>query len=212
MNGVASGARVAGTTPDERAARDRAAIIRAAHRLIGRHGVTTSVEEILRAAKVNRRTFYRHFPSKDALVLAMQQEAGRLVRDRLRAAVDGAADGRNAVVAWIGEYLTIGWDERRLRKGRTFIAAEVGAVAGISDALEEIHACHRAILAGAFARAGADGSLRAVRPERDAFAVHAVALRCVEMRSRDRLPRSYRAVKSDLIDLFVRQAVPEEAS
>ncbi|HVW44619.1 MAG TPA: helix-turn-helix domain-containing protein [Amycolatopsis sp.] len=190
-----------------RAERDRAAIIRAAHRLIGRYGRVTSIEDILLSAKVNRRTFYRHFPSKDALVLAMQREAGELVRDRLRAAVNGAVDGRAAVVAWIEEFLTIGWDDRRIRESRTFVAAEVGLVAGISDALEEIHSCHRAILADAVRRAGRDGSLPDAQPARDAFAIHAVVQRCVEMRARGWLPRSYGAVVKDVLGIFVPSAV-----
>src|ERR1700684_1845517 len=96
-----------------RAERERTAIIRAAHRLIGHSaGGTTSIEDILRAAGVNRRTFYRHFPSKDALVLAMQHEAGELVREALWSATAGAANGRAAVLAWIEEFLSIGWDTR----------------------------------------------------------------------------------------------------
>jgi AcrR family transcriptional regulator len=84
-----------------RAERERTAIIRAAHRLIGRGAGATPIEDILRGAGVNRRTFYRHFPSKDALVLAMQHEAGELVREALRSATGRAADGRAAVAAWI---------------------------------------------------------------------------------------------------------------
>ncbi|WP_330255030.1 TetR/AcrR family transcriptional regulator [Nocardia sp. NBC_00565] len=200
--GIGSGQAVA--DPPVQADRERAAIIRAAHRLIGRHGVATPIEDILRAAKVNRRTFYRHFPSKDALVLAMQREAGELVEDGLRAAVDGSLSGRAAVVAWIEEFLTVGWDERRMREGRTFVAPEVGLVVGFADALEEIYACHREVLAGALARARADGSLPGAMPERDAFAIHAVALRSVEMRARGRLERPYEAVRDDIVGLFVR--------
>src|ERR1700749_2546099 len=82
---------------DSRAARERAAIIRAAHRLIGGgRGGTTPIEDILRGAGVNRRTFYSHFPSKDALVLAMQHEAGELVRGGLWWAPPPGPPGRAA--------------------------------------------------------------------------------------------------------------------
>ncbi|MFJ8816405.1 TetR/AcrR family transcriptional regulator [Amycolatopsis thermoflava] len=187
----------------DRGEQERAGIIRAAHRLIGRGGTGTAIEDILRAAGVNRRTFYRHFPSKDALVLAMQREAGELVRDRLRAAAEGAADGRAAVIAWIEEFLAIGWHERRSREGRTFLAPEVGLVAGIADALEDLHACHREILAGAFRRAREDGTLPGAVPGRDAFAVHAVVLRCLEMRARARLDRPYAVVRDEIVQVFV---------
>src|ERR1700691_4143889 len=136
QSGRQAGPAVPATADAEaRAERERTAIIRAAHRLIGHSaGGATPIEDILRAAGVNRRTFYRHFPSKDALVLAMQQEAGELVSEALHAATGRAADGRAAVLAWIEEFLSIGWDARRLREGRTFLAPEGGLVAGIATA------------------------------------------------------------------------------
>ena len=199
------GLAVAGTDDAEpRAERERAAIIRAAHRLIGQSaGGTTSIEDILRAAGVNRRTFYRHFPSKDALVLAMQHEAGELVGEALRSATGRAADGRAAVVAWIEEFLSIGWDTRRLREGETFLSPEVGLVAGIATAMEDIHGRHRAVLEAALRRALTDQTAPAVAPERDAFAIHAVVLRCLEMRARGRLDRSYRAACDEIVGLFL---------
>jgi AcrR family transcriptional regulator len=187
-----------------RVERERASIIRAAHRLIGGGaGGTTSIEDILRAAGVNRRTFYRHFPSKDALLLAMQHEAGELVRDALWSATGRAADGRAAVAAWIEEFLAVGWDARRLREGRTFLAPEVGLVAGIATAMEDIHARHRAVLEAALRRALTDRTLPAAVPERDAFAIHAVALRCLEMRARGRLDLPYQAACDEITGVFL---------
>ena len=75
----------------------------------------------------------------------MQHEAGELVREALWSATARAADGRAAVLAWIEEFLSIGWDTRRLREGRTFLAPEVGLVAGVATAMEDIHAGHRAM-------------------------------------------------------------------
>ena len=187
-----------------RAARERAAIIRAAHRLIGAAtGGTTPIEDILRGAGVNRRTFYSHFPSKDALVLAMQHEAGELVRESLWSATARAPDGRSAVVTWIEEYLAVGWDTRRLSEGRTFLSPEVGLVAGVAAAMEDIHARHRSVLEAALRRARADQTVPAAAPERDAFAIHAVVLRCLEMRARGRLDRTYLAVRDEIVGLFV---------
>ena len=192
------------TDAQARAERERRAIIRAAHRLIGQSaGGTTPIEDILRGAGVNRRTFYRHFPSKDALVLAMQQEAGDLVSEALRAATGRAADGGAAVLAWIEEFLSIGWDAPRLREGRTFLAPEVGLVAGIATAMEDIHARHRAVLEAALGRARADDTLPAAVPDRDAFAIHAVVLRCLEMRARGRLDLSYQAARDGITALFL---------
>src|SRR5690606_8869852 len=85
-----------------------------------------------------------------------------------------AADPAAAVVAWIEEYLGIGWDERRARDGRTFLSPEVGLTTGIAGALEETYARHRQVVADVLARGREDGSLPGARPERDAFAIHAV--------------------------------------
>ena len=187
-----------------RAERERTAIIRAAHRLIGHSaGGTTPIEEILRAAGVNRRTFYRHFPSKDALVLAMQHEAGELVREALRSATGQAAAGRAAVLAWIEEFLSIGWDARRLREGRTFLAPEVGLVVGVATAMEDIHARHRAVLEAALRRALTDLTLPATVPVRDALATHAVVLRYLEMRARGRLDLPYHEARDEITALFL---------
>jgi AcrR family transcriptional regulator len=192
-----------------RAERERTAIIRAAHRLIGQSaGGSTPIEDILRAAGVNRRTFYHHFPSKDALVLAMQHEAGELVREALRSATGQAADGRAAVLAWIEEFLSIGWDTRRLREGRTFLAPEVGLVAGIATAMEDIHARHRAVLEAGLRRALTDRTLPSAVPERDAFAIHAVVLRCLEMRARGRLDLPYQAARDEITGLFLGSGAP----
>ncbi|WP_261556836.1 TetR/AcrR family transcriptional regulator [Frankia tisae] len=201
-----------GPVDSGRAERERRAIIRAAHRLIGQEErATTPLEDILRGAGVNRRTFYRHFPSKDALVLTMQREAADGVRDSLRAAVGRAGDARAAAVAWIEELLGIGWDERASRDGRTFMTPEVGLVVGIADALEDIYAEHRGILAEVLADGRTDGSLPAAEPEWDALAIHAVVVRYLEMRARGRLDRPYTAVLDDVVRRFLPAAPPAAA-
>ena len=72
------------------AARDR--ILRAAGRLFYDEGIhAVGVERVITAAAVTRVTFYRHFPSKDALIDAYLRERGDRMRERI-AAVHGAAD------------------------------------------------------------------------------------------------------------------------
>jgi AcrR family transcriptional regulator len=49
----------------------RAHILQTAHDLFYQHGIrATGVDTVIAAAKVTKVTFYRHFPSKDALVMA----------------------------------------------------------------------------------------------------------------------------------------------
>jgi AcrR family transcriptional regulator len=188
----------------EQAKQERGSIIRAAHRLIGRDGTrSTSIQDILQLAGVNRRIFYRHFDSKDDLVLAMQAQASETVLRALRAATNAAADPAAAVVAWIEQYLGIGWDDHRSRDGRTFLSPEVGLTAGIAGALEDTYARHRQILADVLTRGQEDRSLPGARPESDAFAIHAVVLRHLEARIRGHLDLPYTRVRDDVVDLFL---------
>jgi AcrR family transcriptional regulator len=183
---------------------ERDAIIRAAHRLIG-HGdeSLTSIETILRAARVNRRVFYRHFASKDDLFIAMQDQAGELILSDLRSAVDGADSPAAAMVAWIEHYLSIGWDPARFRDARTFLTAEVALARGSAAALEVTYARHRQLLADVLADGLADGTLSNARPSLDAFAIHAIAVRHIEARIRGWADLSYGEVRDQVVALFM---------
>jgi AcrR family transcriptional regulator len=62
-----------GSAPGKSAARQR--IMAAAHQLFYTQGIrATGIEELLTVANVARMSFYKHFPSKQALVLAFLQE------------------------------------------------------------------------------------------------------------------------------------------
>ncbi|RAV03967.1 TetR/AcrR family transcriptional regulator [Mycolicibacter senuensis] len=183
---------------------ERDAIVRAAYRLIGRDASsTTSIENILRSARVNRRTFYRHFASKDDLIIAMQDWAGELILSGVRQAVDTAVSPPAAVAAWIDEYLSIGWDEARFRDALAFLSSEVTGAPGIAAALEATYARHREPLAEALAAGLADGSLPGARPELDAFAIHAVAVRHVEARIRGHLDKDFGEVRDAVVRLVL---------
>ena len=68
-----------------------------ARRLFARHGFrATSIDEIARAAGVSRTTFFRYFPSKEAVVFASQE---RTVEEFARALAERPA-GENALRAF----------------------------------------------------------------------------------------------------------------
>jgi hypothetical protein len=64
-------------------------------------------------------------------------------------------------------------------------------------------AVHRAVLETALRRALTDLTLPAAVPERDAFAIHAVVLRYLEMRARGRLALSYHEARDEITGLFL---------
>jgi AcrR family transcriptional regulator len=182
---------------------ERDAIMRAAYRLIsrggGHTGATTSIENILRAAGVNRRIFYRHFSSKDDLIIAMQEWAGDLILADLKKAVAAADTPAAAVAAWIEDYLSIGWHEARFRDALAFMSSDVTGAPGIAAALEATYARHREVLTDVLAAGLADGSLPNARPELDSFAIHAVAVRHLEARIRGRLDNDFHEVRDHLV-------------
>ncbi|MDV3124525.1 TetR/AcrR family transcriptional regulator [Mycobacterium sp. 21AC1] len=185
---------------------ERDAIMRAAYRLIS--GTTsptasTSIERILQAAGVNRRIFYRHFASKDDLIIAMQEWAGDLILTDLRKAVSSAETPSAAVTAWIEDYLSIGWRETRFRDALAFMSSEVAGAPGMGAGLEATYARHREVLTAALSAGLADGTLPNARPEFDSFAIHAIAVRHVEARIRGRLDTDFTEVRDQVVALVL---------
>lgn len=66
---------------------------------------TTTVADVVRAARTSRRTFYEHFDSKEACFVALLTDANRDMIMEISAAVDQSArwpvQVRQAVAAWI---------------------------------------------------------------------------------------------------------------
>ena len=168
-------------------AAQRARILRAAQRLHAAGGSrSVTVEDVLAATGYNRRIFYRHFASKDDLALAMARRAGDQLRDGLERVAAEAPDERAAVVAYIDHFLGVGWDRARQRDGRVFLTHEMEMTAGLSATLEDIYDEHRAILRRLLKAARDRCGLAGIDPELDAFALHAVILRHLELRVRGR--------------------------
>lgn len=186
---------------------ERDVIMRAAYRLISQGSssiaTTTSIENILRTAGVNRRIFYRHFASKDDLVIAMQEWAGDLILTDLKKAVAATDTPAASVIAWIEDYLSIGWQETRFRDALAFMSPDFIHTPGITAALETTYARHREVLTVALGRGLADGSLPNARPELDSFAIHAVAVRHLEARIRGRVDTDFDEVRDHVVDFVL---------
>jgi AcrR family transcriptional regulator len=85
------------TTPRER-------ILAAATLLFAENGVSrTGVDTLIEAAGVAKATFYRHFPSKDALVVAWLEDPRTRWFDRLRAQVESQAGAPDEIVPMLFE-------------------------------------------------------------------------------------------------------------
>jgi AcrR family transcriptional regulator len=189
--------------------RDR--VLAAASLLFAENGVSrTGVDTLIEAAGVAKATFYRHFPSKDALIVAWLQDPGTRWFDRVRAQVESQAAGPGdvipllfeAVAEWLeaGDfvgcpYLNIaievtGTAHPAAEASRTYLA-EIGqyltdslAKAGHPEAARlgpEVHS----LLAGAISLGVANRSSAHALAARDA-AMHLITEGDVQERERER--------------------------
>jgi AcrR family transcriptional regulator len=86
------------------AARNRQRLLDAARDAFHRHGVTASLDDVARAAGVGPGTLYRHFPTRDQLVLAVIDE-GLTDIHRLGTALLDDDDPLHALRRWLNAYV-----------------------------------------------------------------------------------------------------------
>jgi AcrR family transcriptional regulator len=142
----------------------------------GAAGLT--VAEVLAEAGLSTRAFYRHFQSKDELVLAVFEHEARRRHAALEARLAAATSPRAALEIWIDEMLALGFDPRRAR--RTQVLASEGARAQ-ADFPEEF----AAIVAGAVRPLEAVlGQIPGADPPRDAWSIYAVTWELVQQKLR----------------------------
>jgi AcrR family transcriptional regulator len=139
------------------AARPRARIVKSARELFYRDGIhTVSVDQIAEAAGTNKTTLYRHFDSKDELVVECLREVAREL-DRAWAEIerDHAGAPKQQLLAWL-RFLAefkVGSDQR----GCAFANAAIQ----LSDpqhparrVIEEAKSRHRQMIVGLCRKAG----------------------------------------------------------
>ena len=84
----------------------RSRILQAASRVFADKGARqTTVEDILQAADVSRRTFYQHFRNKDEVLAALYQVACELVVEALTAAASSAKKPMKRLEGCVDAYL-----------------------------------------------------------------------------------------------------------
>jgi AcrR family transcriptional regulator len=160
---------------EEKYRAEKQQIVRAAYELIQRDGSKeTSVHDVLHAAGLSTRAFYRHFRSKDELVLEMYRVDCDRVNATLAAAVASAPDPVAALEAWIDQNLAVVYDTRRLRHAVVLSSAEVSSAEGFTDVKNDGLAAQRAPLIELLREGRAQGVFPLADPETDALAIQAV--------------------------------------
>jgi AcrR family transcriptional regulator len=149
---------------------ERRALIDAGISVLRRSGSEgCTVADVLEEAGLSTRAFYRHFGSKDELVLAIYEYDARATQTRLRDRMDAAGSPRAALEVWIDETLALGFDTRRARRTRPLAKEGLRLQA-------EFPKQFSAIVKGVIdPLAGVLRAFPAAHPERDARSIHAVA-------------------------------------
>lgn len=137
----------------KRATRDD--LVAQAARLFDAHGFDeTTTEQIAEAADVSQRTFFRHFPSKEAVLYADMDDQRRRVRDALldRPADEPVLDAVRAAIMSLADDFQ---DDRELRFLQARMAAAYPTVSAYSRAVVQAQ-WERELIAAIASRMGVD--------------------------------------------------------
>ena len=148
-------------------------LMSAAEALLARGGYAgLRVDDVLDAAGLSTRAFYRHFRGKSELFLALFDREAVRAAERLRTKVAAAHSPVRKVEAWVAATLALAYDARLARRTRVFLV-ERQVIA--SEFPDEVAECIRGQLAP-LEDAIDEGRLTRVFPAansgRDALAIH----------------------------------------
>jgi len=165
----------------ERAASEVRALVDAGLEVIARRGEPgLTVAEVLAEAGLSTRAFYRHFRSRDELVLAVYEHESERTGDRLARRVDEAPTPAAAVETWIDETLALATRAGRARRTAPLAAEGPRLQARFPDEFEAIVERQLEPLRQAITDGREDGTFPGAGPEADARAVHAVTWAAVQ--------------------------------
>jgi AcrR family transcriptional regulator len=140
------------------------------------------VAEIVRRAGLSNQAFYRHFPSKDALLLSVLEEGFRVLERYLAHRMDGAPTPEARIRAWVGGVLEQALQSGAATATRPFAASRGRLAELFPEAVEASERALRAPLRDAIADAWEAGTLPGADPERDAEAIYTLAMGWLERR------------------------------
>lgn len=159
-------------TRDEKYAGEREVLYRAGWTVLRRNGYANAgISEILAEAKLGTRAFYRHFESKDELLVSMFRESAAATSRALADRVAAAGPPLNRVRAWIDEILAMSHSPRHAEAAKLF-ASSMQSV--FEEAGEEAMAGLRGPLLAALTDGAAVGDFPSCDPEPDAASIQAI--------------------------------------
>lgn len=153
---------------------ERQTIIDAAYRCLDRNaGESLAIGEILAEAGMSTRAFYRHFGTKNELILEMFRRDRERVIAELRQVVARAETPVQALADWMSFMLTLMTDRRKRGRVASFYSDEIRRTPGYTQEVGRFMAAEQAAIAGILYQGVADGTFLACTPEADSRTIRA---------------------------------------
>ena len=139
-----------------------------------------SVAAIVERAGLSNQAFYRHFESKDELLLGVLDEGFHVLASYLGHRVAQASGAEAKIRAWIGGVLEQALQRDAAAATRPFAVSRARLAELFPDEVAESERALIASLRDALADAATDGAFPGANPERDAAAIYTLAFGWVE--------------------------------
>lgn len=147
-----------GSTVQERSRTRRQRLLDAALAVFTEHGYSdTAVDQVARASDTSKGGLYFHFPSKQALFLALLDESSAALLSRVEAAMARETEPLERGDAALREVLAAFGEHRLL--ARLLLVEAVGAGKEFNERLQAMHGAFARMIAGCFDEAIALGQL-----------------------------------------------------
>ncbi|WP_329459343.1 TetR/AcrR family transcriptional regulator [Streptomyces sp. NBC_01497] len=144
---------------------ERERIVEAAYRCLEAGdgaSVSVSVGRILAGAGLSTRAFYRHFGSKDDLLIAMFRKDADLFTAEMRATAAATASPADALRRFVRGTLRLTSDPRRRRRVLVMVSEEALRARGYAAERARVDAAAESVIAGIIERGRAAGDFPAV--------------------------------------------------
>ena len=159
------------------AQREVEVLMQAAVRVVERDGAEEpKISDILREAHLSNKAFYRHFRSKDELLITVLDDGLRRDLARTTEAMANEPSPLARVGVWIRGILSRAADERSADRTRPFVLSGLRLGARFPDEWAQTDDALQAPLRSAIADAVAAGELRRADPTRDARTIARLVL------------------------------------
>ena len=154
---------------------ERRAILTATLRVLRRSGFDrATLDEVLTEAGLSTRAFYRHYSSKDELLVALYEQEVATFAARLARLVEVAPGPVEAVTVWVDDILAIRFDSRRAQRAGLLSSREAQRGANWDEIRRATRQALTEPLVGALVAGRQRGIFPVTVPEADARTIHAV--------------------------------------